>query len=136
MPASLRPPTPLGSGDIAEYLCDAEVPDGDRIECRSPGFAGVRASSATALAGRERVTQRRYALCSVRVPGRGPSSGRPGEHESGLVVDRDGRARFHRLVALHDAPAVGEVAAPHVDPLRGAVIAVKAHADAHHLAPC
>jgi len=121
---------------IAEYLCGAEVPDGDWIERRSPGSAGMPPARRRRSRGRERVTQRRYAVCSVRVPGRGPSSDRAGEHESGFVVDSDGRTRFYRLVAVHDAPAVGEVAAPHVDPLRGAVIGVKAHADARHRAPC
>ena len=120
----------------AEYLCGAEVPDGDWIERRSPGSAGMPPARRRRSRGRERVTQRRYAVCSVRVPGRGPSSDRAGEHESGFVVDSDGRTRFYRLVAVHDAPAVGEVAAPHVDPLRGAVIGVKAHADARHRAPC
>ena len=43
---------------------------------------------------RERVTRCPYAACSAPVPGSGPSSDRPGEHESGLVVDTDGRTGF------------------------------------------
>jgi hypothetical protein len=46
----------------------------------------------------------------------GPLSNQPGEHESGVVDDADGCTRLHRLVAVHDAPADREVAAPHVDP--------------------
>jgi hypothetical protein len=53
---------------------------------------------------------------------RGPSSDLSSEHESSFVVDTDRCTRFHRLVAVHDAPAVRKVAAAHVDPLRGAVI--------------
>ena len=83
-----------GDGQDAEQAVHPEPAD---------RFAGVRRSSPQ----RERVTRCPYAVCSVPVPGSGPSSDRPGEHESGLVVDADGRTRFYRLVAVHDAPAVG-----------------------------
>jgi hypothetical protein len=69
---------------------------------------------------------------SLLWPKAGSLWNRPGEHESGVVVDADGCPRFHRLVAVHDAPAVGQVAAPRVDPLRGSVTRIQAYLEADH----
>jgi hypothetical protein len=69
---------------------------------------------------------------SLLWPKAGSLWNRPGEHESGVVVDADGCPRFHRLVAVHDAPAVREVAAPRVDPLRGSVVRRQAYPEADH----
>src|SRR5262249_9800845 len=62
------------------------------------------------------------------------SSNQSSEHECGVVVDTDGCAWFYWLIVVHDASAVRQVAASHVDPLRRAVIGRQANSKTDHVA--